>query len=825
MLQFLKGNYKPSLYIYIETKQMDDEIRKIEDLEDGSSMYEFGPEILPEREEDFYGNLAETLSEQSLKKLSAYLLESIEEDIEARRDWIESVETVKEYLGFSLEDVANIPFPQATRTYDTTLSTALIRFYATTRAELLPQSGPAGVKINGNNNEGMEAKGAKVRDWLNYYLTVVDEAYYSDFERFLLYLGLYGSGFKKVYYDNLLQRPLSRFIIPQDFIIDSDCTSILESNRLTHVLHLSKREIILNQENNIYRKVELSYLKTGDTTGVDNYDLDTSEKKQDEINLDAYTRRSLFPIYEVHTYLNLEDFLEDGTTYDTENTVPLPYIVVIDKITKEILSIKRNWEESDPDSKRINYFVQYNYLPGFGVYGIGLAHLIGSNAISLTKLLRQLIDAGTFKNLPGGLRAKGFKQQQNDLIVGPGQFVEVDTGGIPLGEAFMPLPYSEPSQVLRELRMELIQQTKELSSTSEMGMLDSKEDIATGTAVAFMEVNNRIQSAVLRSIHHSLSRELLLIEQTFRKTLEYEQFTADGEAQEITNDDFNDEIKIIPIADPASNSTVQRIMKAESVLQTASQDPQIHNMRNIFKMVYKAQGMDEEEIESILIPDQQEEEVLSLDPISENINMLLGKPVKAAIWQDHAAHILTHGLFANDNPELKPAIAAHIKEHEAYEYLIKMQQMLGIEMPPLEEIQNPEVQNRIAMATANALNEQIEQTGMNEEGAMQQQAIDPNAVMMADIQQQAAETEAKERIAKLKAETDIFKAQLDFEKEKAKIESDKEIANLKTEADVFKTQLNFEGEKAKLESNEDIAELKSETEITKQTITTQGDYK
>jgi hypothetical protein len=799
---------------------MDDDIREVEELEDGSSVYEIGPEKREEEHiESFYENLSEILPEQSLKKLSAYLLESIEEDIEARRDWIESVETVKEYLGFSLEDVANIPFPQATRTYDTTLSTALIRFYATTRAELLPQSGPAGVKINGNDNEEMEAKGAKVRDWLNHYLTVVDEAYYSDFERFLLYLGLYGSGFKKVYYDNLLQRPLSRFIIPQDFIIDSDCTSILESNRLTHVLHLSKREIILNQENNIYRNVELSYLKTGDTTGVDNYDLETSETtKQDEVNLDAYTRRSLFPIYEVHTYLNLEDFLDDGMAHDTENTVPLPYIVVIDKITKEILSIKRNWEESDPEMNRINYFVQYNYLPGFGVYGIGLAHLIGSNAISLTKLLRQLIDAGTFKNLPGGLRAKGFKQQQNDLIVGPGQFVEVDTGGIPLGEAFMPLPYSEPSQVLRELRMELIQQTKELSSTSEMGMLDSKEDIATGTAVAFMEVNNRIQSAVLRSIHYSLSRELQLIEQTFKKTLEYEQFAAGGETHEITNDDFDDEIKIIPIADPASNSTVQRIMKAESVLHTASQDPQIHNMRNIFKMVYKAQGMDEQEIESILIPDPNEEEVLSLDPISENINSLLGKPIKAAIWQDHAAHKLTHGIFANDNPELKPVLAAHIKEHEAYEYLIKMQQMLGIEMPPLEEIQNPEVQNRIAMATANALNEQMEQNSMNGVGPAQQQPIDPNAVMMADIQQQAAETEAKERIANLKAETDIFKAQLDFEKEKAKIQSDKEIANLKTEADVFKTQLNFEGEKAKLESNEDIAELKSETEITKQEI-------
>ena len=250
---------------------------------------------------------------------------------------------------------------------------------------------------------------------------MVDKAYYSDFERFLLYLGLYGSGFKKVYYDKILSRPISRFIMPQDFIIDSDCTSIIESNRLTHVLHLSKREIIFNQQNNVYRDVELPYLKTLEINDNDENNNYLSKIKKDDIDLDVYTKRSLFPIYEVHTYLNLEEYNKKDSFSKKKNNVPLPYIVTIDKISKEILSIRRNWAEDDEKQIRENYFIQYNYLPGFGIYGIGLAHLIGANAITLTKLLRQLVDAGSFKNLPGGLRAKGFKQQQNDLIVGPGE--------------------------------------------------------------------------------------------------------------------------------------------------------------------------------------------------------------------------------------------------------------------------------------------------------------------------------------------------------------------------------------------------------------------
>jgi hypothetical protein len=791
-------------------KTADEDIRKIEELEDGSSLYEIGDneEEVKTEDTDFYENLAIGFSDEARKKLSSFLLEAIEQDIEVREQWLTPVEKAKQYLGFSLEDIKNIPFSQATRTFDTTLATALIRFYATARAELLPQDGPAGFKINGNSDEEVERKGELNRDLLNYYLTIEDQSYYSDFERFLLYLGFYGSGFKKVYYDKISKRPLSRFILPTDFVIDADCTSILESNRLTHILHLTKREIILNQQNKIYRDVDLPYLKTMEVNDDDD-ESKAINKKSDEIDLGAYAKRSLFPIYEVHTYLNLEDFTDSNNDSD-QIDIPLPYIVTIDKISKEVLSIRKNWTEEDEEKKREEYFIQYNYLPGFGIYGYGLAHLMGSNAISLTTILRQLIDAGTFKNLPGGLRAKGFKTQTNDIIVGPGQFIEVDTGGIPLSEAFMPLPYSEPSSTLHQLMLEERNQCKELASTSEMGMLDSKEDIPVGTTLAMLETNNRIQSAVLRSIHFSFSRELQLIDKIFRRTIDTKEFNFGSESKVITSNDFVEEVMIIPVSDPSVNSTTQRIIKAEAILKTAQLAPELHNLREVFKLNYEAQGLNIEAIDKILPPPIGEQDIKRLPAIAENINILKGEPVKAYSGQEHDAHMLSHGMFAEEHPDCAPQIAEHNKEHMILKFLQQMQLELGFELPPSLEDLDPQMQNTLDLATAEVLGQRQENV------AQQQQApIDPNALLMADIQQKQAETEAKERIANQKTETDIFRAQLDFEKEKAKIESAEEIAKLKAETDMSKSELDFEKEQAKIVSIEEMAKLKSQTELIK----------
>lgn len=786
-------------------KTSDEDIRKIEDLEDGSSVYEIGA-IFEEKLEDinFNENIAEKFPEAARNKLSAFLLDGIEQDIVVRDEWLQPIQAAKSYLGFNLEDTTLKNYKQGTRTFDQTFATSLIRFFATNKPELYPASGPTGFKINGEITDEVEKKAELNIDYLNYYLTTKDTAYYPDCDRFLLNLGFCGTIFKKVYYDKLLKRPLSRFIMPENFIIDADCTSILESNRLTHVLQLSKREIILNQQNKIYLDVELPYLKTSEIDNDDNLSSQSTQKER--VNLDEYKKRSLFPIYEVHTYLTLDDFTESGNDLQSDDIVSLPYIVTIDKSTKQILSIVRNWAEEDPDKKQKEYFVQYNYLPGFGIYGYGLAHLIGTNAKSLTVILRMLIDAGTFKNMPGGFREKGLKQQDTSIIVGPGEWPEVDTGGKDLRQMLFPLPYSEPSSVLRELMLGQIDQCKELGSTSEMGMLNSKEDIPVGTTLALLESNNKIQSAVSSSIHHSFSRELQLLNNLFKQTIETEEFSFGKARKVITSEDFLDEVTIIPVSDPSTNSSIQRIIKADALLKTAMQAPELHDMREIFKRNYEAQGLNSEQIDKILPPPPEEEDILPLDPVSENLSIMQGKPVKAAIWQDHAAHKLVHGLFAQEYPDTAPAVMAHIKEHEALEYLVKMQQLLGMEMPPLEQIIDPQVQNTIAMSIASSLSEDQE---------AKPSTPSQEDLILADIQQQQAEVEARERIEDQKTETNIFKAQLDFEKEKAKIESTEEIAKLKAEADLLKAELAVEREKAKIESNERLAQLKAETELIK----------
>lgn len=763
----------------------DEDINELETLEDGSVVYGLGKPYTPFKEDkgSFYKNLAGTsLNDDALRRLSSYLIETIEKDKAASEQWFESINYVKKYLGFDIEDLKSTSkrVPESVgnnSTVDTTLGEALFRLYSITRAELLKAQGPTGYIINGETNEELDEKGERVRNFLNNYLTRTDKGYYPDYESFLLHLLFNGGSCRKIYYDKFAKAPISRFIRAEDFIIDADCNSIADSNRITHVLHLSKREILLNQQNGNYRDVDLPYLKNQMMT--DN----VFEEKKDNVDLSAYDNmRSLFPIYECHVYLSLNDFIK-GDSKDDE--IPLPFIVILDPNSKEILSIRRNWEEEDPQKKKINYFVLYNCLAGFGIRGIGLAQLIGSNAISLTQILQETITAAKFQNLPGGLRRKGLPQQNNDLTIEPGQFIEVDTAGDELDKAFMPLPFGGPSQSLIGLREGLINQTRQLGATAEMGMMDSKEDIPTGTALAFLESQNRIQSAILKSIHYSFSQELQLIYDIFKKTLGND-FVEYINGEEININDFADEIEIIPVSDPSCNSMIHKIMRAQSILDLALKFPEAHYIPEVLKINYQAQGIDEKEIGKILRPDPEKEkpeEVLPLDPASENLNILAGKPVKAAKYQNQPAHILVHGIFAEreDLTEEQRAVAmAHMQEHKALEYLIYIENILGYELPSLEELQDPEIQNTIALALAKSMG--------NEPSNEAPAPIDPNQLLMADIKQKEEENAIKERIANLKAETDVFKAQLNFEKEKAKMQSEEDIAQLRSETELLKTR-------------------------------------
>lgn len=749
----------------------DEDINKLEDLEDGSTVYEIGkPELEQTTKADkFDANLALKMKDETLKKISSYILDCLEEDIEARQPWLDIHNKVKKYLGHNLEDLTDSPFTQACRTFDTTLSTALLRFCATSRSELLPESGPCSYKIVGQSNDELDDIAKTRSQWLNYFLTIKDSAYYKDYEKSLYYIGFYGTVIKKVYYDDILKQPISRFILPENFLINIDCTSILESDRLTHILKLSARDILINQKNEIYRDVELPYLKVD---GGNNDDMDDSKKTDFNslINIDNYTQRSLHDVYESHIYLNLETF-EPNYNSDEISEVPKPYIVTIDKESKEILCIKRNWKKDDASFTRRKYFVAYQYFTGFDIWGLGLARMSGTNAIAVTNMLRQTVDAATYQNLPAGFIQKGTsKQQKTDITLGAGQWQFLDGPGN-IKDLFSPLPSNGPSQALMQLRQEVIGQMQDQLSTTELGMMQSKEDIPTGTAIAFLEESNKIQSSVLKSLHVSFSEELRLLDDIFKEVVDREEFFINGENYIITKEHFIDSVQIIPVSDPSVNSNIQRIMRAEAVFQTAMQMPDKINSIEVLKMIFKAQGLATDVIESLIV---QENEVQPTDPITENMNMMQNKPVKAGLDQNHDAHIVVHSAVDTDQAK------AHIQEHAAMKFMLQMQQEMGIDLNQIDP-NDQEMQNMIAIKAAHA----VESLGLNKQDD-EDSELNPNALLKADIDQKREHSNIQKEIADMKLEGDVFKTQLHFEETKERLKADKEKALLEARIEIEK---------------------------------------
>jgi hypothetical protein len=753
----------------------DEDINKVEDLENGDTVYEIGkPELEQVKDDKFDANLALKMKDEALKKVSTYILDCLEEDIEARQPWLDIHNKVKKYLGHNLEDLTESPFTQACRTYDTTLSTAVIRFCATSSSEMLPESGPCSYKIVGQSNDDLDEIANTRAQWLNYFLTVKDSAYYKDFEKSLYYIGFYGTVIKKVYYDDIVKQPISRFILPENFLINVDCTSILESDRLTHILKLSARDILINQKSNVYRDVELPYLKVdGDSNDSGSATYDAYDSKPDTsniINITNYTQRTLHDVYESHIYLNLETF-EPNYNSDEIKDIPRPYIVTIDKESKEILCIKRNWKKDDASFTRRKYFISYQYFTGFDIWGLGLARMSGTNAIAVTNMLRQTVDAATYQNLPAGFIQKGTsKQQKTDITLGAGQWQFLEgTGNIK--DLFSPLPSNGPSQALMQLRQEVISQMQDQLSTAELGMMDSKEDIPTGTAIAFLEESNKIQSSVLKSLHVSFSEELRLLDDVFKEVVDREEFFINGENYIITREHFIDSVQLIPVSDPSVNSNIQRIMRAEAIFQTAMQMPDKVNIVEVLKMIFKAQGLSADVIESLIV---QEGEVQPTDPISENMNMMQNKPVKAGLDQNHDAHIVVHS--AVDTEQAK----AHIQEHAAMKFMLQMQQEMGIDLSQIDP-NDPEMQNMIAVKAAHA----VESLGLNKQ-EQEDDELNPNALLKADIDQKREHSVIQKEIADMKLEGDVFKTQLHFEETKERLKADKEKALLEARIEIEK---------------------------------------
>jgi len=748
------------------------ELIELDPLEDGTRVYESKKKVL---DQSFYRNLAEDLSPELLTALAEELLREIDADIKSRQGWDQAFATGLKYLGYTVEEYRSIPFMTACAAFDSNLSSSLVGAWAGIRAELLPATGPASTVLEGPESYELLESCAKVKKFLNNYLTIKDASYYSDCDIFYLYTAFVGNGFKKVWQDPVNYLPRSRNIPPFDMIVDSNCSDLLSSCRITHHYPLTEQEILLKVKAGEFIDIERKEI---------NDDLDPQNAVKEIIDkIDGITKsvvdnKSVFAYYEMHTTRCIDGLKEK--TGINDNEFPLPYKITIDKLNRKIVSIVRNWKEGDDKYERLECFVHAKYLPGFGLYGYGLIHLIGSNSITLTQMLRQSVDAATLSNFPAFLKVKGLKMENNDKLPGPGEAYEIETGGsIRLQDAIMPLPYKGADPGYLTLRKELKDESAAPAGVAEAKISEKHSDAAVGTILALMEKSGVIQSSVMRCLHKSLSIELQLIYNCFKEYMSDEPhtFNMKGERVTITKLDFHDNIRVVPVSDADLDTMNQRALKAWYQLQIAERYPQYHNVPEILTRLYSAFNI--QDIDKIVV---RPEEAVPLDPITENMNSMMGKPLKASLEQNHDAHIAVHS--ASPNAEA-PDMAAHIQTHMAMKYLLEMQQLMGIQLPPPEQLQDVNIQNQIAMLAAPAAQELAAQRNAQKDPTPQQ-------VLVMDIEQRDRAAQLKNEETKMKVEADSMKAGMQFETEMAKLRAQVEMAEEKNEKDLEVAEMRLE---------------------------------
>lgn len=732
---------------------------------------------------DFYENLAENLDDSELNLLASELIEDIKDDISSRSDWENSCSTVLKYLGWKLEEYKK----NLCNAIDNTLSTTLMNFLALAKSELFPASGPAKGMVEGYPTEDLIERAERVQLFINYFLTVVDKSYYPDKERLLLYVGLFGSAFTKVVMDPVSKRPSLRLVKPQNLIINNACTSLLESDRITEQQELSRKYIMIMERDGIFKRGTIKNADDDDDndgiTSV-NKTIKQMEGVSDSDSESKPENKSLFKFYESHVDLDPER-VKDGINFskdDEEDNIPRPYIVKICASTNKIASINRNWKPVDDNFKRAECFVHYYYLPGFGIYSIGLGQLQGSNAIVLTNILRQCLDAESFKIFPAGFIQKGAYPESNNITLLPGEFKELQTNEQPMANVFSTLPYNGSSPIMIQLRNELKGDTSNLGGAAQQAAPIGASDAPVGTTLAQIEVRDRIPSNILKSIRNSLSYELQLLRDLFGEYLGNEPypFNVPGNRTQVMKEDFSDTISIVPVSDPNLITNSQRIIINEILIRIAKENPGLFDVREAYRRFLKS--MKVEDVDTIMPKPQ---EIAPADPITENMALLTGKGAKAGIQQDHASHMIVHApimqtLSQDQTKQTELAAAkAHIAEHQAMEYLIQIQQAMGQQMPNPQALQDPQIQNQIAMMAAQAV-----QRLQQQQQAQNPAPPNPTEVMMKDIQQREEAARLKHEESQDRIELEAFKTQTQFESSKAKMDVEKELSIAKNEVDL-----------------------------------------
>jgi len=739
-----------------EMPELEDELPDLVDfeLELPDLMDETDPDIeilLSEGEidvenEDFDANLAESMSESELSLIADEIDELVTSDINSRKDWADTYVRGLEVLGLKYEQRTE-PWDGACGVFSTVLTEAAIRFQAETIMETFPAQGPVKTQIIGEIDEIKEEAADRVRDDMNYQLTEKMTEYRSEHERMLFSLGLAGAAFKKVYFDPSLDRQVSLYVSAEDLIMPYGASNLQTAERVTHMMRKTKNEVRKLQVAGFYRDVEL-----GEPVNIAT---DIEKKKADEQGY-SITDDDRYQTCEVHIDYDLPG-------YEDPDEIALPYVITYERGTQKVLAIRRNWNPDDQKRLKRQHFVQYNYIPGFGVYGMGLIHIIGGYARAGTSLIRQLVDAGTLSNLPGGLKTRGLRIKGDDTPISPGEFRDVDIPSGALKDNVMPLPYKEPSMVLSGLLDKITEEGRRLGAISDMNISDMSANAPVGTTLALLERTLKTMSAVQARVHYSMKEEFKLLKNIIRDYTPPEySYTPDFTSDRKVKQADYDMVDIIPVSDPNSSTMAQRIMQYQAVIQLASTAPQIYNLPNLHRQMIEILGIKNGED---LVPVEDDEK--PRDPISENMSVLKGKPVKAFIYQDHDAHIATHNAFMRDpmimqqmgqNPQaqmLMASMQAHIAEHLGFSYRKQIEDRMGVHMPAPDAEMPPEVEVQLSRMVAQASQQllQIHQ-GQAAQQQAQQVAQDPL------IQMQQQELQIKAQDVQRKAKKDQTDAQI-----------------------------------------------------------------
>ncbi len=607
---------------------------------------------LSDAADNFYKNMAEDMSDEVLQRMSNRLLDDYKKDRVSRKDWETSYTNNLDLLGLNQREMTR-PFRGSASVTHPLLSEAVTSFQAQAYKELLPSSGPVKTRVLGVEDDSKVNQAQRVQDFMNYMITEEMEEYTPEFDQLLFYLALAGSAFKKVYYDEVMQRAVSKFIPAEDLVVPYYATDLMECERITHVIKMGENEILKKQEAGFYRDVELKPTSRGPTE---------IEKKYQELEgiTPGGDKQYSFSILEMHVDCNLEEF----EMQNPEKQVKVPYIVTIDEGSGQILSIYRNYDIGDETKKRKEYFVHFKFLPGLGFYGFGLTHMIGGLSRTATQSLRQLLDAGTLSNLPAGFKSRGIRIRDDDQPFQPGEFRDVDAPGGNIKDQFQILPFKEPSATLYQLMGFVVQAGQKFAAITNMDTGNDMQNRAVGTTVSLLERGSRVMSAIHKRCYYSMRREFRLLSKVFATYLPpIYPYSVYGADQAVKQTDFDDRVDVIPVADPNIMSMAQRVTLANENLKIAMSNPMMHNLREAYRRVYEALGT--QDIDQLLIP---QERPMPKDPATENMDVLAMKPLKAFPDQDHDAHINAHRAFMSTrmvqiNPQVYTALQAHISEH------------------------------------------------------------------------------------------------------------------------------------------------------------------